>query len=75
MTRFESYGFEPYKSQQSEYEGQWWAPPDLNRSLCLPKAQVYQANPRARVSPSIPFIDKRVSRRMTPNRCCVRAPS
>ena len=25
-----------------------WAPPDLNRSLCLPKAQVYQTNPRAR---------------------------
>ena len=28
-----------------------WAPPDLNRSLCLPKAQVYQANPRARSHP------------------------
>ena len=52
-----------------------WAPPDLNRSLCLPKAQVYQANPRARVSPSIPFIDKRVSRRIGLNRCCVQVPS
>ena len=38
-----------------------WARPDLNRSLCLPKAQVYQANPRARQTPRITRQIKRLA--------------
>ena len=53
-------GFEPQKSQQSEYEGQWWAPPELNRSQWLPKPQGYQATPRAQLNSPICSIDKSI---------------